>query len=68
MATALKAVTSTELPVLEQIECPSCGQTTLDSKCLNVECGVAAEQSMPKGALVNGLSQPYAFTIRGSVD
>ena len=65
---AVAAPVRTEAPVLEQLEC-SCGEVMLDKKCLNVECEVAATQSVPKGSLIpQGLAAPYAFTIRGSVD
>jgi hypothetical protein len=58
-----------EAPVLEQIECLSCGVAMLDGKCLTPECDVAAAQAIPRGSLLpNGLAAPFAFTISGSVD
>ena len=56
-------------PALEQIECLSCGSATLEGKCLTPECGEAAAQTVPRGALQpNGIALPSAFTIRGRVD
>lgn len=57
------------LPALEQIECRECGTVALDNKCLNVDCGTAAIQSIPKGSIRNSvIAAPSAFTIVGRVD
>ena len=47
-----------------------CGATMFDGKCVDPECEVAAEQSLPKGALIDSVAigAPNAFTIRGGVD
>lgn len=47
-----------------------CGSTMLNGKCVDPECIVAAEQSVPAGALIDStaIGAPNAFTIRGGVD
>lgn len=64
----MPAIERAELP-LEAIECRECGTVALDGKCLAPECGTAAAQSMPKGAIRDSvIAAPSAFTIRGGVD
>lgn len=68
----LTTSTTTEpetLPALELIECRECGTVALGGKCLNVECGTAARQAIPKGSISGSvIAAPSAFTIRGGVD
>lgn len=54
-------------PAVEYCEC---GSAMLEGKCVDPECEVAAEQSLPKGALIDStaIGAPNAFTIRGGVD
>jgi hypothetical protein len=47
-----------------------CGSAMLEGKCVDPNCEVAAEQSLPSGALIDStaIGAPNAFTIRGGVD
>lgn len=60
-----------DAPVRERVKhCDECGATMLDGKCLDPDCAAAADQSLPKGALIDStaIGAPSAFTIRGGVD